>query len=382
MTQYHEPENELKKKTRDITRALTSLKEEIEAIDWYNQRTDVTENDELSSVLAHNRDEEIEHACMTIEWLRRNMAGWDRNLKDYIFKEAGITSIEENENNVTELGDNEPGEIKSIKINTMDLLKKNLAPITDKAWGEINEQSEAIFRSALSVRKFADVDGPHGISMGAVPLGRTAIPKNQETKEILYGIQEVLPLVEVRSAFNLNLWELDNADRGAKDINLDALVKAARRMAAFEEKAIYNGLKEANIKGMINSSGHRTMEFPKDPSKILHSVTEAVTKLNTAAVEGPYSMVLDTEKWEKISSYVNGYPLRLQLQQLLGGSLILAENLKGAMLVSERGGDFRLTLGQDISIGYETHNRNEVLLYFTEAFTFQLLEPAAIIYMK
>lgn len=94
MSQYHEPANELSPKTRDITRALISLKEEIEAVDWYNQRVDLTEDEALKKVLAHNRDEEIEHACMTIEWLRRNMEGWDEELKTYLFKEGDITELE------------------------------------------------------------------------------------------------------------------------------------------------------------------------------------------------------------------------------------------------------------------------------------------------
>jgi len=90
MSQYHEPTNELSESARDFTRALNSLKEEIEAVDWYNQRVDVTGNESLKHILAHNRDEEIEHACMTIEWLRRNMPGWDEELRNWLFKEGDI----------------------------------------------------------------------------------------------------------------------------------------------------------------------------------------------------------------------------------------------------------------------------------------------------
>ncbi|MDZ7741132.1 MAG: ferritin-like domain-containing protein [Bacteroidota bacterium] len=97
MTQYHEPANELSGKTRDVTRALISLKEEIEAIDWYNQRIDGTDDEGLRQILEHNRDEEIEHACMALEWLRRNMGAWDENLKTYLFTEGNITELEEGE---------------------------------------------------------------------------------------------------------------------------------------------------------------------------------------------------------------------------------------------------------------------------------------------
>lgn len=95
MSEYHEPTNELSAETRDYNRALNSLKEEVEAINWYQQRVDATKDEALKKILAHNRDEEIEHACMAIEWLRRNMPGWEENLRTYLFTEEEITEIEE-----------------------------------------------------------------------------------------------------------------------------------------------------------------------------------------------------------------------------------------------------------------------------------------------
>ncbi len=95
MSQYHEPVKELDEKARDITRALMSLKEEVEAVDWYNQRVAASSCPELKAIMAHNRDEEIEHAAMTIEWLRRNMDAWDEELKTYLFKSGSITELED-----------------------------------------------------------------------------------------------------------------------------------------------------------------------------------------------------------------------------------------------------------------------------------------------
>jgi ferritin-like protein len=97
MSDYHENLSSLDEKTLNITRALRSLKEEVEAIDWYNQRVAASQDEALRGVMAHNRDEEIEHACMAIEWLRRNMDGWDENLKTFLFTEADITSLEDEE---------------------------------------------------------------------------------------------------------------------------------------------------------------------------------------------------------------------------------------------------------------------------------------------
>jgi ferritin-like protein len=95
MSEYHEPEAELTAQIRDEHRAIASLKEELEAVDWYNQRWAASKNESLRAVLAHNRDEEIEHACMTLEWLRRNVPKWDETLRTYLFTEVPITEIEE-----------------------------------------------------------------------------------------------------------------------------------------------------------------------------------------------------------------------------------------------------------------------------------------------
>ena len=91
MNQYHEPYELLSDEVREITRAIRSLIEEFEAVDWYNQRADVTKDEELKKILLHNRDEEVEHAAMALEWLRRKLPVLDKELKDNLFKEGKIT---------------------------------------------------------------------------------------------------------------------------------------------------------------------------------------------------------------------------------------------------------------------------------------------------
>ncbi|MDT8336750.1 MAG: encapsulin-associated ferritin-like protein [Candidatus Izemoplasmatales bacterium] len=90
MNQYHEPYELLSDETRNITRAIKSLIEEFEAIDWYNQRVNVTKDEDLKAILIHNRDEEVEHAAMALEWLRRKLPVLDKELKDNLFKEGKI----------------------------------------------------------------------------------------------------------------------------------------------------------------------------------------------------------------------------------------------------------------------------------------------------
>ena len=87
---YHEPIEELSDETRDMHRAITSLMEELEAVDWYNQRVDACKDKELKAILEHNRDEEKEHAAMVLEWIRRRDSILDKELKDYLFTDKEI----------------------------------------------------------------------------------------------------------------------------------------------------------------------------------------------------------------------------------------------------------------------------------------------------
>ena len=174
----------------------------------------------------------------------------------------------------------------------------------------------------------------------------------------------MLPLIETRSSFSLDLWELDNAARGAKDLNLDVMDKAAFNIGEFEEKIIYNGFPKANVTGLKEVNKDKPYKYPEK----IENLPETIS---------PYSLVLSTDRWEKLSSFVNGYPLKKVIKDLIKGNIILAPAIDDAYLVSTRGGDFRLTVGQDLSIGYQSHDHKNVNLYFMESFTFQIIEPAA-----
>jgi ferritin-like protein len=109
MGDYHESYDALDEQTRNFTRALNSLKEEIEAVDWYNQRVALATDPELKEIMAHNRDEEMEHAIMTLEWLRRNMPGWDDEMRTYLFKQGNIAHMEDGEEGEEESGESNSG---------------------------------------------------------------------------------------------------------------------------------------------------------------------------------------------------------------------------------------------------------------------------------
>ncbi|MDG5800935.1 family 1 encapsulin nanocompartment shell protein [Marinilabiliaceae bacterium ANBcel2] len=263
----------------------------------------------------------------------------------------------------------------------MDILRRGLAPISDIAWQEIDETAVDVLTSVLSARKVVDVDGPKGWNYAALPLGRIDTSEDQK-EDVKYGIHLVQPLVETRVPFELNMWELDNVIRGAKDIDLGAMEDAARKIAKFEESAIYNGFDAGCIKGLKASSEYEPVTLSMDDDSISLAVAEAMAKLKEAAVEGPYSLVVNIKLWQRLNSYVKGYPLKKQIENLIGGSIVMSPCIDDAFLLSERGGDFNLTIGQDISIGYESHTSKTIQLYFTESFTFQVTDPAAVVVLK
>ncbi|MFN3554957.1 MAG: family 1 encapsulin nanocompartment shell protein [Bacteroidales bacterium] len=263
----------------------------------------------------------------------------------------------------------------------MDILRKSLAPISQAAWEEINKTAFDVLKSVLAARKVVDVDGPRGWNFASVSTGRINVPKDQKGP-VRYGINQVLPLVEARIPFELNIWELDNVARGAEDIDLAAMEDAAREIAKFEEKIIFEGFKAASIVGLKDCKEYDTPAFPEAGEDIAAAVADVVSQLKANSIEGPYSLVLNQEKWQLVNSFVKGYPLRKQLENLLGGSIIMAPYIDGAYIVSERGGDLKMVIGQDLSIGYESHNSKTVQLYFTESFTFHVIDPAAVAVFK
>lgn len=263
----------------------------------------------------------------------------------------------------------------------MDILKKNLAPVTDAAWDEINEEASDIFESVLSARKFVDVDGPKGLDFGAVHTGRVDMAGSSDD-EVKFGINRVMPLVENRRYFTLSIEELDNAARGAEDIDLSNMETAAREIASFEEKSIFYGLEQTGIGGIKHQCEHERVNLPENSQKLIRTLSGQLAVFARNGIEGPYSLVVNEDDWQRLSEQIDGYPLYKQVQDIIQGSIILSPFIEEAFLVTERGGDFRLTIGQDLSIGYRGHSKEEVELYFTESFTFQCFEPEAVVILE
>ena len=261
----------------------------------------------------------------------------------------------------------------------MDLLRKNLAPVSDEAWGEIEELARTYLKNSLSARFLVDVSAPKGWSHQGVSDGR--LGKIKERGKVSWGLYEVKPLMELRVPFELDVWELDNAVRGAKDVDLDVVEKAAEELAAFEDSAIFDGLKDGQIRGLLQVAGDGgQIQFPKDRAEIASAVSAGIAQLISRGIEGPYKLAVPMDVWQTIGSFSGGgMSLEQHLEKMLGGGLIASTHLKSPVLVSARGGDFEMSLGQDIAIGYSAHSTRTVSLYFTESFTFRVFEPRAVV---
>lgn len=264
----------------------------------------------------------------------------------------------------------------------MNILKKDLAPITERAWEEIESQTKRVLGVYQTSRKIADIHGPAGLDLGGISTGRLRVPPKQAKSGVSIGIREVIPLVEVRKSFALNRWELDNASRNLEDLDLGALEKAAQQMAAFEDRCLYYGMSDSLAPGLFNEKEDKAVEVGLKISEFLHVVAEQVVSLQRDAVEGPYALVLPTWVWVKLSSESTAYPIRSLLKEVIGGDVLTHHYNEDIFLVSERGGDIELHLGQDISLGYETHDKNTVELFFTESFVFQIHGREAIRTLK
>lgn len=264
-----------------------------------------------------------------------------------------------------------------------DILRTQLAPVNDAAWSMIRDEAQRTLRGNLSARKLVDVDGPHGWSYAAVNLGRLRPLDKEPVAGVGAGLREVLPLVEVRVPFTLDLWELDNAERGAEDVDLQAVSTAAERLAAFEEGAVYNGLGDVGIQGLTERSPHKPVPLARTPEALVKAVETAMLTLQEAGIGGPYALVLDTETYPvAMAGDVSGYPVRGRLGELAQGGIHWSPVVNTGTVLSLRGGDFKLTLGQDSSIGYQGHGQGKVDLFFTESLTFRVVEPAAALALR
>jgi len=259
----------------------------------------------------------------------------------------------------------------------MNNLHRELAPISDEAWGQIEEEAARTFKRHLAGRRVVDVEGPAGLEFAAVGTGRTgAIEPPGEGVQA--RLRRSVPVVELRAPFTLSRSEIDDVARGSEDADWQPVKDAARQIAFAEDGAVFEGYPSAGIEGIRQGSSNPPVILPADVREYPAAIAQALSQLRVAGVDGPYSVLLSAAAYTEVSETSDhGYPVIQHIKRLLTGEIIWAPAISGAMVLTTRGGDFSLHLGQDLSIGYLSHTDTEVNLYLEETLTFLMLTSEA-----
>src|SRR5690242_12108718 len=252
----------------------------------------------------------------------------------------------------------------------MNNLYRDLAPVTEAAWDEIELEATRTFKRHIAGRRVVDVSEPGGPVTAAVSTGRLASVASP-TDGVVAHLRASKPLVRLRVPFTLSRSEIDDVERGANDSDWDPVKDAAKKLAFVEDRTIFEGYAAASIEGIRSASSNKPLTLPEDPRDMPDAISQALTELRLAGVDGPYSVLLSAGVYTKVSETTeHGYPIREHLNRLVDGEIIWAPAIDGAFVLSTRGGDFDLQLGTDVSIGYLSHDAETVQLYLQETLTF------------
>lgn len=261
----------------------------------------------------------------------------------------------------------------------MNHLLRSIAPVPESGWELLDEEARERLTVALAARKLVDFSGPLGWDHSATNLGRTGAVSKPPTEGVAALQRRVLPLVELRSEFSVSRGELRDAERGAEDVDLASLDEAARRIARAENIAVFHGFASAGITGITEASTQSPIALGDDFDAYPGHVAKAVELLRVQGVGGPYGLALGPDGYTGVieTTEHGGYLVFDHLGKILGGPIVWAPGVEGAVALSLRGGDFVFESGQDLSIGYDGHDAEIVDLYLEESFSFRVVTPEA-----
>jgi len=259
----------------------------------------------------------------------------------------------------------------------MNNLHRELAPISDSAWAQIEEETSRTLKRYLAGRRVVDVKGPSGLALSAIGTGHLhtiAAP----AKGIVASQRDVRALVELRVPFEVDRRSIDDVDRGASDSDWQPAKDAARQIAFAEDAAIFEGYAAAGIGGIRPGTSNPIKTLPADVREYPDAIAQSLSQLRLVGVNGPYAVLLGADAYTALAETSDhGYPVLEHVKRLVKDQIIWAPAIAGAFVLTTRGGDFELHIGQDVSIGYLSHNDAVVRLYLQETFTFLLLTAEA-----
>lgn len=264
----------------------------------------------------------------------------------------------------------------------MNNLHRELAPISDEAWAQIEDEVSRTLKRYLAARRVVDLQGPAGTVLSAVGTGHLR-SIDGPGDGVLTRQRDVRALVEIRVPFELDRDQIDDVERGSNDSDWQPAKDAARKIAFTEDRAIFEGYSAAGITGIREGTSNPAMVMPGDVREYPDAIAQALSQLRLVGVNGPYCVVLGAEAYTKLAeSNDNGYPILQHIKRLVDTDIVWAPAIEGAVVLTTRGGDFDLHVGQDFSIGYLSHSDKVVQLYLQETFTFLSLTSEASVTLK
>lgn len=264
----------------------------------------------------------------------------------------------------------------------MNHLFRELAPVSRAAWQEIETEAKRTLTIMLAARRLVDFAGPQGWEASAISTGRTQAIAALPPSTVEARVRRVLPFVELRATFDMRREELDAIDRGAKDPDTAPVIEAARRIAIAEDRAIFHGYPAAGIRGVCEAGPETGLHLGGHVEDYPVLIATALNTLRDRGVGGPYAIALSAQCYTDLTDATKaGYPVLEHVRRLIDGPLVWAPGLDGAVVLSQRGGDFTLTVGQDLAIGYLSHDAERVRLYIEESFAFWVISPQAAVHL-
>ena len=206
----------------------------------------------------------------------------------------------------------------------MNNLHRELAPISDKAWAQIDEEASRTLKRHLAARRVVDVQGLRGLELSAVGTGH--LHQIQAPGDGIQAAQrEAQALVELRVPFELTRQAIDDVERGATDADWSPLKDAARTIAFAEDRSVFDGYAAAGIRGVRQGSSNPALTLPPNVRGYPGAVAQAVSQLRLAGVNGPYALVLGAEPYPAVSGGSDeGYPVLHHMQRLVDGAIVWA----------------------------------------------------------
>jgi uncharacterized linocin/CFP29 family protein len=263
-------------------------------------------------------------------------------------------------------------------------LRRELAPLSDAAWRQVEAEASRSLKQFLAGRRLVDFVGPLGWDHSAGAVRGTDVADASPVEGVQLRRRRVPSLIELRTPFSLGLADLDDIERGRDDPDLTAVTDAARRAATAEDRVIFEGWAAADIPGLRVESPHPPLTISTDYNHYPAIAARAVAVLREAGVAGPYAIALGPRCYTGVieTTEHGGYPVLEHMRLILGGEVVWAPWIDGAVVVSLRGGDFELQCGQDFAIGYERTGESTVELYIEESILPRVVEPRAAVDLR